>query len=150
MLDCGVGAVLVDGRNAKLDDKYTMPSKDAGGGVWRGAGGGVSAVCLPAGDGGGAGGVYRNDTDGVTIEVEGPKARVEAFVERLRAEAPPLARIDSIVVRELVVVGETGFRIVASEVLGRVSTGIPADAATCADCCANWRIQRIGDIAIHF
>ena len=30
--------------------------------------------------------------------------------------------------------GETGFRIVASEVLGRVSTGIPADAATCPDC----------------
>jgi hydrogenase maturation protein HypF len=79
-------------------------------------------------------GFIGNDTDGVTIEVEGPKARVEAFVERLRAEAPPLARIDSIVVRELVVVGETGFRIVASEVLGRVSTGIPADAATCADC----------------
>ena len=30
--------------------------------------------------------------------------------------------------------GDSGFRIVSSEVLGRVSTGIPADAATCPDC----------------
>jgi hydrogenase maturation protein HypF len=75
-----------------------------------------------------------NDTDGVTIEVEGPAERVKVFVERLRAEAPPMARIDSVVERELAVSGEAGFRIVASEVLGRVSTGIPADAATCEDC----------------
>jgi hydrogenase maturation protein HypF len=75
-----------------------------------------------------------NDTDGVTIEVEGPGERVDAFLTRLRAETPPLARIDSVAVRDLAATGETGFRIVASEVLGRVSTGIPADAATCADC----------------
>jgi hydrogenase maturation protein HypF len=79
-------------------------------------------------------GFIGNDTDGVTIEVEGPAPRVEEFLRRLRAEAPPLARIDSIAVRELAVVGDAGFRIVASEVLGRVSTGIPADAATCGDC----------------
>ncbi len=30
--------------------------------------------------------------------------------------------------------GETSFRIIASEAGGRVSTGIPADAATCSDC----------------
>jgi hydrogenase maturation protein HypF len=75
-----------------------------------------------------------NDTDGVTIEIEGPPARVEAFIERLSKETPPLARIDSIVTRESEATGEAGFKIVASEVLGRVSTGIPADAATCADC----------------
>lgn len=75
-----------------------------------------------------------NDTDGVTIEVEGLPHCVMAFLSRLRSEIPPLARIDSISVSELPVRGETGFRIVASEVLGRVSTGIPADAATCEDC----------------
>ena len=79
-------------------------------------------------------GFIGNDTDGVTIEVEGPVDRVEAFQARLRAEAPPLARIDSIVVKETAATGEKGFRIVASEILGRVSTGIPADAATCPDC----------------
>jgi hydrogenase maturation protein HypF len=82
----------------------------------------------------GLAGFIGNDTDGVTIEVEGPAERLEAFLSRLRAEAPPLARIDSIAARELAANGEAGFRIVASEVLGRVSTGIPADAATCPDC----------------
>src|ERR1017187_9926005 len=82
----------------------------------------------------GLAGFIGNDTDGVTIEIEGPAGQVDAFLERLRAETPPLARIDSIAVRDLAATGELGFRIVASEVLGRVSTGIPADAATCPDC----------------
>ncbi len=82
----------------------------------------------------GLAGFVGNDTDGVTIEIEGPEEHVEAFRTRLRSEAPPLARIDSVTVRELPLARDTGFRIVASEVLGRVSTGIPADAATCPDC----------------
>jgi hydrogenase maturation protein HypF len=82
----------------------------------------------------GLAGLIGNDTDGVTIEIEGPSEGIERFLTRLRAETPPLARIDSVAVRELVPAGEAGFRIVASEVLGQVSTGIPADAATCPDC----------------
>ena len=79
-------------------------------------------------------GFIGNSTGGVTIEIEGPSARVEAFRRRLEAEAPPLSRIDSVMVREVPPKGEKGFRIIASEVSGHVSTGIPADAATCADC----------------
>jgi hydrogenase maturation protein HypF len=79
-------------------------------------------------------GFVGNDTHGVTIEVEGAIARVESFLARLSAELPPLARIDSVAVSELAPAGLTEFRIVPSQVLGRVSTGIPADAATCADC----------------
>ena len=79
-------------------------------------------------------GFIGNDTGGVTIEIEGPSARVEAFRRRLEAEAPPLARVDLVMVREVPPKGEKGFRIIASEASGRVSTGIPADAATCADC----------------
>jgi len=82
----------------------------------------------------GLAGFVGNDTDGVTIEIEGPEERVKAFCARLRSEAPPLARIDSVVVRDLPLVGDSGFRIATSEVLGQVSTGIPADAATCPDC----------------
>ena len=82
----------------------------------------------------GLAGLIGNDTDGVTIEIEGAGERIEQFLIRLRSETPPLARIDSVAVRELVATGEAGFRIAASEVLGRVSTGIPADAATCTDC----------------
>jgi hydrogenase maturation protein HypF len=82
----------------------------------------------------GLAGSIGNDTGGVTIEIEGPAERVKAFRRRLLAEAPPLARIDSIAVREAPATGEAGFRIIASDAAGRVSTGIPADAATCADC----------------
>ena len=79
-------------------------------------------------------GFIGNDTEGVTLEIEGPAARVDAFLARLRTEAPPLSRVDAMEVRALVPIGDAGFRIVASEVLGRVGTGIPADAATCVDC----------------
>jgi len=81
----------------------------------------------------GLAGFIGNDTDGVTIEVEGPVDGVEAFQARLRAEALAGAH------RLRCGAGGRGdrgggFRIVASAVLGRVSTGIPADAATCPDC----------------
>ncbi|MFP5211111.1 MAG: carbamoyltransferase HypF [Acidobacteriota bacterium] len=82
----------------------------------------------------GLAGFIENDTNGVTIEIEGPREHLDAFLRRMRAEAPPLARIDSMYVAEVAATGETGFRITASAVRGQVSTGIPADAATCADC----------------
>ncbi len=82
----------------------------------------------------GLAGFIGNDTGGVTIEIEGPEERVEAFLGRLRSQAPPLARIDAVAVRELPLAGGTEFRIVSSQVTGQVSTGIPADAATCPDC----------------
>jgi hydrogenase maturation protein HypF len=82
----------------------------------------------------GLAGFVSNNTDGVTIEIEGPEDRVEAFLARLQPEQPPMARIDSVTVRELALTGGAGFQIVASEAAGRVSTGIPADAATCPDC----------------
>jgi hydrogenase maturation protein HypF len=82
----------------------------------------------------GLAGSISNDTDGVTIEVEGREARLNSFLARLRAEAPPLARIDAVAITNLPVIGESAFRIAASHQKGHVSTGIPADAATCADC----------------
>jgi hydrogenase maturation protein HypF len=82
----------------------------------------------------GLAGSIGNDTEGVSIEVEGPSQKIEVFLSRLRAEMPPLARVDSIAARDLPPIGEKGFRILSSHVTGQVSTGIPADAATCADC----------------
>ncbi|MGC9157954.1 MAG: acylphosphatase, partial [Terracidiphilus sp.] len=83
-------------------------------------------------------GFVGNDTGGVTIEIEGTAGHMDAFLERLRSQAPPLARIDSITVRTLTPLGGAAgpaeFLIVRSEILGRTETGIPADAATCADC----------------
>ena len=79
-------------------------------------------------------GFIGNNTDGVTIEIEGPSSHLEQFLARLRTDAPPMARIDSVAVHDLAPTGESDFRIVTSQVLGQVSTGIPADAATCSDC----------------
>ncbi len=79
-------------------------------------------------------GFVSNNTDGVTIEVEGSAANLDSFLTRLRAEAPPLARIDSVTARTIPPNGEKNFHILSSEVHGRVSTAIPPDAATCPDC----------------
>ena len=79
-------------------------------------------------------GFIGNDTDGVRMEVEGAGASLDSFLRRLREEAPPLARVDAVAWEPLAATGESGFRIVHSESRGQVSTGIPADAATCADC----------------
>jgi len=82
----------------------------------------------------GLGGQIGNDTDGVTIEIEGAEESVAKFLSRLRGEIPPMARIDALAVAEMAARDETEFTIGSSQVLGRVSTGIPADAATCVDC----------------
>jgi hydrogenase maturation protein HypF len=79
----------------------------------------------------GLSGFVLNDGDGVTIEVEG--AAVEAFAGLIEAERPPLARFDRITVTPLAPTGEAGFRIVESRA-GRVTTRVPADAATCPAC----------------
>ena len=79
-------------------------------------------------------GFIGNNTDGVTIEIEGAEVRIDEFITRLRTNAPPMSRIDSVDVHEVALAGESEFRIILSQVLGQVSTGIPADAATCADC----------------
>lgn len=84
------------------------------------------------------GGFIGNDSDGVFIEVEGASTQIEIFLRRLQSEKPPLARIDSIELTEMNPTvdraGAPTFRIEASHDLGAVTTGIPADAATCADC----------------
>jgi hydrogenase maturation protein HypF len=72
-----------------------------------------------------------NDAEGVLIEVEGRDP--ERFVAALSAERPPLARFDAIEASALPVRGGTGFRIEES-VAGKVTTRVPADAATCEAC----------------
>ena len=79
-------------------------------------------------------GFVLNDADGVVVEVEGQN--LDQFVQRLRDEAPPLARIDSIEHQSVAAAGQSGFAILTSEA-GTIQTRIPADAATCPDCLAD-------------
>ncbi|CPR12555.1 hydrogenase maturation factor, HypF [Mycobacterium bohemicum DSM 44277] len=84
----------------------------------------------------GLAGFVGNDSGAVFLEVQGARERVSEFVRRLRAQAPPLARIDGIRVVEVPAdgTGDRGFRIVASRTISGPSTPIPPDVAVCGDC----------------
>jgi len=79
-------------------------------------------------------GSIANTPAGVTIQVQGPTEKVTDFLARLPQEAPPLARITAVVVRELPCNHEGGFRILPSRAGEQVHTLISADVAICADC----------------
>jgi len=78
------------------------------------------------------GGWVLNDAEGVLLEVEGRDC--PAFINALRRQAPPLARIDAVEVQPLPCTGERGFHITASRQGGAVATAVPADVAVCAEC----------------
>ena len=88
-------------------------------------------------------GWVKNSSQGAVIEVEGPESAVSAFEAALVDRLPPLAHISATQRSEVVPVGESGFRIVASDSTpsrdreGAVTrAAVTPDAATCADCLA--------------
>lgn len=82
----------------------------------------------------GLAGEVLNDAEGVLIRAWGEKAALDRFVERLRRETPPLARIDAVERQALTGRPESEwFHIGASEA-GTVSTQVAPDAATCPAC----------------
>lgn len=87
----------------------------------------------------GLSGVVRNDGTGVCIEAWGPDHVLQAFVERLQGDPPPLARVISVDWTRLE--GQpprAGFHVGQSDG-GFISTEIAPDAATCDDCLAEIR-----------
>ncbi len=81
-------------------------------------------------------GVVGNDAAGVFVEVSGPSERIDEFVARLRAEAPPLARVDDVIRGVGVPARHRGFRIVESSSTGPARTFVAPDTAVCDDCLA--------------
>jgi len=79
------------------------------------------------------GGFVLNDGHGVVVEVEGDPERLGSFAAEIAAEAPGLARIDSLGEERLEPVGEREFRIERSGG-GEASALVPADVATCDQC----------------
>ena len=75
-----------------------------------------------------------NDVAGVFAEVEGPPAAVSEFLQSLRQDAPPLARIERVTTKDLSINGSSGFIIAPSESAGRRSTLVSADTTACDDC----------------
>ncbi len=79
-------------------------------------------------------GTIRNTSAGVTIEIQGPAETVQDFIDRLPAEAPPLARITNLTIHDLACNGDRDFRIIHSHEGEEVRTLISPDVAICADC----------------
>lgn len=80
-------------------------------------------------------GEVSNDGDGVLIRAWGEPLALDHFIQRLRADAPPLSRIDAIECRPLDGGHDADdFRIIASGT-GEPRTSVAADAAPCGLCC---------------
>ena len=77
-----------------------------------------------------------NDARGVVVEAEADGQALANFLERLAADAPALASVERVSVRELPCAGPGGFSIRESPGAGEPSALVSADAATCEDCLA--------------
>jgi hydrogenase maturation protein HypF len=81
-------------------------------------------------------GIVRNDSSGVTIEVEGTPASLRLFKHFLVEQAPPRARIQDVVVERVPKRGDTEFLIAPSQPGSERSAPITSDTASCVDCLA--------------
>jgi hydrogenase maturation protein HypF len=78
-------------------------------------------------------GWVRNDAQGVLIAVQGDAGQLDDLMQRLRTEAPPLARVDTVHASDVPLMDCHGFSIVGS-LPGQASTAIGPDVGVCGDC----------------
>ncbi len=79
-------------------------------------------------------GFVGNGPEGVVIEAQGEA--IDAFLAALQEQAPPLARIDSLIQASLALVDESSFAIAATVAGAAAGAAIPADTALCDACLA--------------
>jgi hydrogenase maturation protein HypF len=79
-------------------------------------------------------GWVRNEAGGVEIAVEGSADAIDAFVIALEAEAPPLARLDTVRVDPVPPTGLVGFAIAVSADDPNRRQPVSPDVALCAAC----------------
>ncbi|CAB1128587.1 Carbamoyltransferase HypF2 [Candidatus Hydrogenisulfobacillus filiaventi] len=84
----------------------------------------------------GLAGFVRNHSRGVTAELEGDPGALDAFLEALEREAPPLSRIDRVESTPLPPRGEEGFHVVESVRETTREALVRPDAAVCDACLA--------------
>ncbi|MFA6958900.1 MAG: carbamoyltransferase HypF [Thermoanaerobaculia bacterium] len=75
-----------------------------------------------------------NHTAGVTIEAFGDDARLAAFVDRIRSDGPPAARVVDVQTSPIPDEPLSGFTIAQSSGADEIQVSIPPDLATCDDC----------------
>jgi hydrogenase maturation protein HypF len=81
-----------------------------------------------------------NDAAGVEVEVEGPSSAVDAFLDQLPTQVPPLAQIVSVRWNEIPPRGTIRMEILPSKADASPSALVPPDVAVCADC-----LRELGD-----
>jgi len=81
-------------------------------------------------------GEVANTSAGVSIHVEGPPAKIDAFCRTLAASPPPLAHITDMAVDTVTAADHGAFSIVSSKVQDTRATLISPDVAICEDCLA--------------
>ena len=82
----------------------------------------------------GLGGWARNTPAGVELELEGPPDALQAFLQALRTQPPPLAVVEQVQVQPLAACrGETSFTILPSTAGGAATLASP-DLAPCPAC----------------
>ena len=79
-------------------------------------------------------GFVKNNSDGVSIEIEGDENSAKQFIEILSNQPPPLAQILNKKVTDIPPTGVPGFHITKSESRQQKNTLISPDIATCDDC----------------
>ena len=79
-------------------------------------------------------GFIANTPAGVSIEVQGPAESVGSFLARLPAEIPPLAKITSLVPRDIELQPDIAFLILSSRLDQPPKALISPDVAACEDC----------------
>lgn len=79
-------------------------------------------------------GWVRNTSAGVDIEVDGLPEVLDAFINALTAEAPPLAQIDDLTAEDIPANGFTSFDIVHSQAVAGAFQPISPDVSLCDDC----------------
>ncbi|MGC8658950.1 MAG: carbamoyltransferase HypF [Desulfomonilaceae bacterium] len=75
-----------------------------------------------------------NTSEAVRIEIEGPAKRCDEFIDELSRSTPEPGHIDSIEILQKFPLGESSFRICASQATKREITPIPPDVAICPEC----------------
>ena len=79
-------------------------------------------------------GDVRNDASGVLINLTGPVAEIDLFLDRMSHETPPLAQIDTVTTKEIRPFAADHFSIAASDETTGDRTLISPDSAVCREC----------------
>jgi len=79
-------------------------------------------------------GWVQNTSSGVDIEVEGEEKNINIFVEGIKFDAPILAKVEDIEVKEVSNKGFQGFVILESKIIPSAFQPVSPDVAICQDC----------------